>query len=140
MMLSHRSQAVEMDWPWFAGPHGDFTHQQPEGLSQQPQRNTCGLFGRAKTQLVQPAFLDAKCHQEARQPRLFIMIGFIYGTLHQIYHGESTLVPQTRKVPREFGAWSFIYRVMDNAIVADQRIICIDAETGKNHLGNAFSR
>ena len=138
MMLSQRSQAVEMDWPWFAGPHGDFTYQQPEGVEPATAAEHMRLIWESED-LVGATGLS-RCQMPsggAATPIVYNDRIYLWYFTPNVSWGIDT-VPQTRKVPREFGAWSFIYRVMDNAIVADQRIICIDPETGKTIWERVF--
>lgn len=126
------------DWPWFAGPNGDFSYQLSEGLQPATRQKHLKLIWESEA-LVGATGLSRRQLPAggAATPIVYQDRIYLWYFTPNLAHGYDT-TPPTRKVPNEFGSWSHLYRVVDNAIVADQRVICIDAHSGQTLWERTF--
>ncbi len=119
------------DWPWFGGPNGDASYRQPDGSQPATSAEHMRLIWESE------AMVGATGLSRQQTPSGGAATPIIYRDRIYLYYFTPNLefgidrTPPTRKVPNEYGSWSHLYRVIDNAIVTDQRVLCIDAHTGK---------
>ena len=133
------SSLLFAEWPQFTGPNGDFSTTFPFG--DQPATKAShlrhiwdseamvGATGLSRQQMPSGGAATPIVYQD----RIYL-----WYFSPNISEGIFDPNPSTRKVPKEIGSWSHLYRVLDNAVSSDQHIICINAKTGKTMWRRSF--